>query len=342
MIIEILPGSPAQSAGLRRGDYILSIAGEDIDSVEELAGLIDQRQEGDEITIEIWRNGRNEQVTAGLQPKSTETRQRSADDQQSRQADDQQQAGRDDQQRNRDDAPQQERGDDQQQERRDDQQQAGRDEGRQDNRDEGSEPWIGLWLEERSQDGAIVRQVLPNGPAARAGLRAGDVIVSIDGQQVDSPEQLVDQVASHQPNERAEFTVRRGNTEQIFEVPIGRRSDLAQMQMQPGQQFGREVQFGTRGADQGMSNDQQRRFEERQQRIEQMLADLRDELRQLRQELGRSGGTRAAQRDDGKPSNGNQQQQENQQQQQRSSQGQQGQGQQDNRQDDAPPPAPQR
>mgnify|MGYP000070692877 CR=1 FL=1 len=38
--------------------------------------------------------------------------------------------------------------------------------------------------------GALVRDVYPSGPAARAGLKAGDVIRSIDGQDVSDPEAL--------------------------------------------------------------------------------------------------------------------------------------------------------
>jgi S1-C subfamily serine protease len=35
--------------------------------------------------------------------------------------------------------------------------------------------------------GALVASIVPNGPAARAGLKSSDLIVAIDGQTVDDP-----------------------------------------------------------------------------------------------------------------------------------------------------------
>jgi Do/DeqQ family serine protease len=59
-------------------------------------------------------------------------------------------------------------------------------------------PWLGAKLQAVTQDiaeslglkrpsGALVANVLEGSPAARAGLKPGDVIVSIDGQEVDDP-----------------------------------------------------------------------------------------------------------------------------------------------------------
>ena len=47
--------------------------------------------------------------------------------------------------------------------------------------------------------GALVGDVAPNGPAAEAGIKAGDAIVSLDGEPVDSPNTLRNRIAGCPP-----------------------------------------------------------------------------------------------------------------------------------------------
>lgn len=50
-----------------------------------------------------------------------------------------------------------------------------------------------------TSDGALVQDVTPDTPAARAGLRPYDVVVSFDAAPISSDEQLIVAIASHQP-----------------------------------------------------------------------------------------------------------------------------------------------
>jgi S1-C subfamily serine protease len=52
------------------------------------------------------------------------------------------------------------------------------------------------------QSGVVITQVVPDSPAANAGLVAGDRIVSIDGTSVDSPTTLTNLLIPHHPNDR--------------------------------------------------------------------------------------------------------------------------------------------
>jgi serine protease Do len=64
--------------------------------------------------------------------------------------------------------------------------------------------------------GAIVDQLTPGGPAERAGVRSGDVVVSVNGRPVTSSEDLTRQVALAQPGQDIEVGVlRNGRTQQL-------------------------------------------------------------------------------------------------------------------------------
>lgn len=56
IIMRVAPDSPADRAGLRQGDIILKIDGEEVDSMEEVTKTIRDKDIGDQIQLEILRN----------------------------------------------------------------------------------------------------------------------------------------------------------------------------------------------------------------------------------------------------------------------------------------------
>ncbi len=60
------------------------------------------------------------------------------------------------------------------------------------------------------EEGAIVRRVIANGPADKAGLQAGDIIVAIDGAEVDSMDQVMLEVRKHQVGDEVTVDFYRG------------------------------------------------------------------------------------------------------------------------------------
>ena len=55
VVAEVVEGTAAEEAGLRRGDIISAVDGEDVASMAELATRIRQRQVGDEVTLSVMR-----------------------------------------------------------------------------------------------------------------------------------------------------------------------------------------------------------------------------------------------------------------------------------------------
>jgi S1-C subfamily serine protease len=81
--------------------------------------------------------------------------------------------------------------------------------------------------------GVLVADVTSNGPAARAGVRRGDVIVGFDGKPVEDGNTLRNRIASTQPGTQATLTVLRDGREQPLPVTLGEYQPPARNQ-RPG------------------------------------------------------------------------------------------------------------
>jgi putative serine protease PepD len=73
------------------------------------------------------------------------------------------------------------------------------------------------------QNGAVVQEVTPDSPAARAGLQAGDVVVSIDGKAVQDRSELVAAIRGHKPGDKVTLVVVRGGNETTITATLTQR-----------------------------------------------------------------------------------------------------------------------
>jgi putative serine protease PepD len=62
--------------------------------------------------------------------------------------------------------------------------------------------------------------VVPDGPAAQAGVRAGDVILAIDGRPVTTSEELIVDIRAREPGDTVTLAVRRGGGSQDVQVTL--------------------------------------------------------------------------------------------------------------------------
>jgi S1-C subfamily serine protease len=69
--------------------------------------------------------------------------------------------------------------------------------------------------------GVVVNAVTPNSPAARAGLRQGDVIVGFNGEPVTDGNTLRNRVASTPPGTQVNLTIIRDRREQQAQLTLG-------------------------------------------------------------------------------------------------------------------------
>jgi Do/DeqQ family serine protease len=71
--------------------------------------------------------------------------------------------------------------------------------------------------------GALINEVLRGGPADKAGIKPGDVIVSIDGKQISDPNGAVDVVTGIAPGSVSKLMLKRKGQDLEVAVTIGRR-----------------------------------------------------------------------------------------------------------------------
>src|SRR5207237_9955646 len=91
--------------------------------------------------------------------------------------------------------------------------------------DENLAPSLGL----PKDSGEIVRSVVPNGPAARAGLQQGDVIVRVNGQAV-TPDQTVSYLVANTPvGSRIPLEIFRAGKRATVTVAVGERPTEEQL-----------------------------------------------------------------------------------------------------------------
>jgi serine protease Do len=73
--------------------------------------------------------------------------------------------------------------------------------------------------------GVIVSDVLPDTPAAAAGIRVGDVLLTVDGRMADSVPYVSFRLMSVGAGDKVHIEVLRGQDRLAFDVPVSERSD---------------------------------------------------------------------------------------------------------------------
>jgi serine protease Do len=95
-----------------------------------------------------------------------------------------------------------------------------------------SRGWIGVKIQNitpeiaesmglKSTKGALVSQPQRGGPADAAGLKAGDVVVAVNGEKIDGPRDLARRIAALGPKKSADIVFLRGGAEKSVRLTLG-------------------------------------------------------------------------------------------------------------------------
>ncbi|MBI4239149.1 MAG: DegQ family serine endoprotease [Deltaproteobacteria bacterium] len=96
--------------------------------------------------------------------------------------------------------------------------------------------FLGLYLQDITEEiakqfklegaeGALISEVMPNGPAEQAGLKTGDIVVEIDGKKVKDSHELRNHVAFSPVGKIVKLTVLRDGARQEISVTLAARPD---------------------------------------------------------------------------------------------------------------------
>ena len=113
--------------------------------------------------------------------------------------------------------------------------------------------WLGVMIQKITPDlaksfglsqseGALVGDVIPDGPAAKGGVKRGDVIVMFDGQQVKDMEDLPKIVAATRPNSVVDVEVIRDGSRMTLSVSIELLEDSQETVVAKADPLGLQVQ----------------------------------------------------------------------------------------------------
>ncbi|MEV0789144.1 trypsin-like peptidase domain-containing protein [Kribbella sp. NPDC050459] len=86
-----------------------------------------------------------------------------------------------------------------------------------------SYPVIGASVDMTFEGGGRVSAVSPSSPAARAGLRVGDVITAVNNDPVDSAEVLIVAIRTHQPGEAVRLAYERGGRSRTVTLTLAQQ-----------------------------------------------------------------------------------------------------------------------
>jgi len=203
LVSDVVAGSPAEAAGFAKGDVIVEIDGTTVTSTEQAITQVKSHAPGENVKFVVVRGGKREVMTAALGT-------REVGEQETPEAKDYYDLK----------IPRIERI----------------------FKDFRPEPggYLGVKAQDISDDlgryfgvgegeGVLVLEVMEDTPAERAGLKAGDVITKVDGEEVGDSGELVSYMRDREPGQKVDLTFKRDRETRRTQVELDEAPSAARV-----------------------------------------------------------------------------------------------------------------
>jgi len=81
--------------------------------------------------------------------------------------------------------------------------------------------YVGIRGRNANKGGCLITEVTPDGPAKKAGLERGDILIQCDQKKINTFRQLVDYLKTKKPKDELKITVLRDDKKEILKVTLG-------------------------------------------------------------------------------------------------------------------------
>jgi serine protease Do len=186
LVQQVMPRSPAAKAGIEPGDVVVAMNGKPVETSGDLTRRVALIPPGEKVTLTVQRKSQKKDFSFAVAQRPDEERVARGE---------------------REEQPPE---------------------------DAGKSPKLGLSLapltpelkrqmDVQADQGVVVAEVVPGGPADNAGIQRGDLVLEVNRQPVSKPEQVAGLVNKMKDGEMALLRVRRGDSAIFLAVPVGGR-----------------------------------------------------------------------------------------------------------------------
>lgn len=127
-----------------------------------------------------------------------------------------------------------------------------------------------------SVEGALINRVEEGSPAAKAGVKKGDIVLEVDQTETPDPDKLIEVVRDLTPGAEAKVLILRDGARKTFYVVVGSR---------PAEYFEAPMPGARGGWDPEVLRWRMDTMRRHSADVERQLADIQDEIAKLRREI---------------------------------------------------------